>query len=165
MARRFLALLLLAAPAGPAPGQSSAIPVCRDPGTEPPAPGVGEGLVSVSSPGSVAETVARLTAAIRAGGGTVHAEIDPARGAGIPLRPARLILFGDARTDAPLMRAAPTAGLDLPLRILVWEDSAGRVRATATDPAWIARRHGLDPDGAPMRDTRASFTRILDAAR
>ncbi|ACA20154.1 protein of unknown function DUF302 [Methylobacterium sp. 4-46] len=137
--------------------------ICRDPGTAPPAPGMDEGLVSVSSPVSVGETVARLRAAIRALGGKVFAEID--HGGGSPRRPAWLILFAQARASAPLLRAAPSAGLDLPLRVLVWEDAAGRVRATSTDPAWLARRYGLDPDGPPMRGTREAIARVLAAAR
>jgi uncharacterized protein (DUF302 family) len=167
MARRLLVCLLLAAWSGPLRAESGP-PVCRDPtSTEPSAMDSPDGLVTATSGLPFAETVARLTGAIRAGGGTVFAEIDHAGGAaeaGLSLRPTRLIIFGNARAGTPLMQAAPTAGLDLPLKILIWEEG-GTVRATYSDPAWIAKRHGLAPDLPPVKGMSEALARIVAAAR
>lgn len=106
-----------------------------------------EGLVSIRSNRSVTEAVGRLQAALDAKGITLFARIDHAAGAaevGLPLRPTTLMIFGNAKAGTPMMQAEQTIGIDLPLKILVWED-AGRITwLTYNDPAWLARRHGIE---------------------
>ena len=92
------------------------------------------------------ETMDRLEAEIRAKGMTVFARIDHATGAaeaGLELRPTELIIFGNARGGTPLMQTSQTAGIDLPLKALVWQDAAGKTWLSYNEPSWIVQRHGL----------------------
>jgi uncharacterized protein (DUF302 family) len=109
-------------------------------------PGRVEGLTTVPSDFGPKETVDRLEGEIREKGLNVFARIDHAEGAaeaGLELRPTNLIIFGNARGGTPLMQAAQTAGIDLPLKILVWQDTAGKTWISYNDPRWIAQRHHL----------------------
>ena len=104
-----------------------------------------DGLVTVLSRRSQAETVERLIAAVTAHGAAVLACIDHAKAAAavdLTLLPTEVILFGNARAGTPLMQAVQTIGLDLPLRALVWTDAEGVTRLGYNDPAWLAERHG-----------------------
>jgi uncharacterized protein (DUF302 family) len=106
----------------------------------------GDGLITVASAYRVAETVDRLAAAAEAAGMQVFVRVNHAAGAaevGMSLRPTELILVGNPRGGTPLMQDRQTAGIDLPLRALAWEDADGRVWVTTNDAAWIADRHGL----------------------
>jgi uncharacterized protein (DUF302 family) len=88
----------------------------------------------------------RLEAEIRAHGMTVFARIDHAAGAaevGLTLAPTELIIFGNARGGTPLMQSVQTVGIDLPLRALVWEDTAGETWISYNEPSWIAQRHSV----------------------
>jgi uncharacterized protein (DUF302 family) len=88
----------------------------------------------------------RLQAEIRAQGMTVFARIDHAAGAAeveLTLAPTELIIFGNARGGTPLMQSAQTVGIDLPLKALVWEDTAGRTWISYNEPSWIAQRHNV----------------------
>jgi uncharacterized protein (DUF302 family) len=104
------------------------------------------GLTTIASAHSVPETIDRLVAAITPLGMNVFARIDHAEGAakvGMPLRPTQLLLFGNPKGGTPLMQDKQTAGIDLPLKALAWEDADGKVWLTYNEPAWIAQRHGL----------------------
>ena len=104
------------------------------------------GLVTLQSAYDFATTLDRLTAALEGKGATIFARIDHAAGAAsvaLALRPATLVVFGNPKGGTPLMQAAPTAGIDLPLKALIWQDERGAVHLTYNDPAWIAARHGL----------------------
>jgi uncharacterized protein (DUF302 family) len=112
-----------------------------------------QGLITVESAHSVAATLERLETALHAKGIQVFARVDHAAGAaavGLALRPTLVLIFGDPRAGTPLMRADQRAGLDLPLKVLVWEGEDGHARATYCDPRWIAARYGL-PDGIADR--------------
>src|SRR5215831_10927910 len=101
-----------------------------------------EGLTRVASSFGPKETMDRLAAAVAAKGMTVFARIDHAAGAaavGLPLRPTELLIFGNARGGTPLMQAAQTIGIDLPLKALVLEDAGGKSSLAYNDPAWLAR--------------------------
>lgn len=89
----------------------------------------------------------RFEAEVRARGMTVFAHIDHAAGAaavGLPLRPTELLIFGNAKTGTPLMQSTQMLGIDLPLKALVWQDASGTAWLSYNDPAFLARRHGLD---------------------
>jgi uncharacterized protein (DUF302 family) len=88
----------------------------------------------------------RLEAEIRSQGMIVFARIDHAAGAAeveLTLPPTELIIFGNARGGTPLMQSAQTAGIDLPLKALIWEDAAGRTWLSYNEPGWIAQRHNI----------------------
>jgi uncharacterized protein (DUF302 family) len=105
-------------------------------------------MVLLPAQGSVADAWTRLDAAVVERGLTVFARIDFAADAaavGMHLRPTRLLVFGNPRAGTPLLAAAPTAGIDLPLKVLIWEDAQGRVTVGYNSPAWIGARHGV-PD-------------------
>ena len=105
-----------------------------------------EGLTSIRSRFGPKETMDRLQAEIRAQGMTVFARIDHAAGAaevGLTLPPTKLIIFGNARGGTSLMQASQTAGIDLPLKALVWQDAAGKTWISYNEPSWIAQRHSV----------------------
>jgi uncharacterized protein (DUF302 family) len=88
----------------------------------------------------------RLQAEIRAQGMTVFARIDHAAGAadvGLTLPPTELVIFGNARGGTPLMQSVQTVGIDLPLKALVWEDTAGTTWLSYNEPGWIVQRHNV----------------------
>jgi uncharacterized protein (DUF302 family) len=107
-----------------------------------------DGLLSVSTHRSVKETADRLVALITSKGLAVFARIDHAANArqvGMELRPTELLIFGNPRAGTLLMQDRQVAGIDLPVKMLVWQDGDGAVRITYTDVAWLARRHHLGP--------------------
>ena len=104
------------------------------------------GVVRIASSHSVAETVARLEGLLKERGVIVFARIDfsgDAARAGLTMRPEQMLVFGNPKAGTPLMQAEPAAGLDLPIKALVFEDAAGRTWVAWNDPQYIVRRHGL----------------------
>jgi len=104
------------------------------------------GLTTIRSSFRPKETVDRLEAEIRAMNMTLFARIDHAAGAadvGLPLRPTELVISGNARGGTPLMQACQTAGIDLPLKVLIWQDATGETWLSCNEPSWIVHRHGL----------------------
>src|SRR5205809_7748207 len=105
-----------------------------------------EDLTSIQSQFNPKETMDRLEAEVRARRMTGFAQIDHSAGAaevGLTLRPTELIIFGNARGGTPLMQSVQTVGIDLPLKVLVWQDAANKTWLSYNEPAWIARRHGV----------------------
>lgn len=104
------------------------------------------GLITVASRFSVGETLDRLTAALTSAGLLVFARINHASGAaevGLELRPTELLIFGHPKGGTPLMQDKQTAGIDLPVKALAWEDEEGAVWLTYNEGAWLAARHAL----------------------
>jgi uncharacterized protein (DUF302 family) len=124
-----------------------------------------KGLASIGSTFGPKETMDRLETEIRAQGMTVFARIDHAAGAaevGLTLAPTELIIFGNARGGTPLMQSVQTAGIDLPLKALVWEDAAGKTWLSYNEPGWIARRHDVanaEPVVSKMTATLSAMSR------
>jgi uncharacterized protein (DUF302 family) len=117
------------------------------------------GLVTIASKYSVKEAIDRLESALRAKGVALFARIDHAAGAAsvdMPLRPTEVLIFGNPKAGTPLMQANQTIGLDLPLKILAWQDAAGKVWLTYNDPRWLARRHGLGDSAKPAVEALAT---------
>jgi uncharacterized protein (DUF302 family) len=105
-----------------------------------------DGLVTIESGFGPKETMDRLEAELRAQGMNIFARIDHAAGAretGLELRSTEVIIFGNARGGTPLMQLDQTVGIDLPLKALVWQDSANKTWISYNEPSWIAQRHGL----------------------
>jgi uncharacterized protein (DUF302 family) len=104
------------------------------------------GIVSVSSPHSVDETVSRLRALIEKKGLMLFAHIDHRGGAeavGLEMRPAQVLIFGHAKAGTPLMVASPLLALDLPLRVLVWQDAEGGVWVSYRTPEALLEHHAI----------------------
>ena len=127
------------------------------------------GLVTLPSAHSATETVERLKGLLAQKGIEVFAHIDHAAGAtsvGLPLRPAQVLIFGNPRAGTPLMQARQTVGLDLPLRVLVWEDGEGKVWLTYRRVEDLARRHhvtGQDETAKALDDGLAGLARAVTA--
>jgi uncharacterized protein (DUF302 family) len=132
----------------------------------PPLVGAAEGLTRVASPVSAAETMERFVALVEQRGLTVFARIDHAAGAaeaGETLRPTELLIFGSPRAGTPFMECAQTVGIDLPMKVLVWEDAESDVWVGYTDPASIAERHNV-PDCAAVQPLSEALRGLAEAA-
>ncbi|MCG2670630.1 DUF302 domain-containing protein [Bradyrhizobium sp. WYCCWR 12774] len=122
-----------------------------------------DGLISIKSNFGPEDTMKRLEAEVKARGLTVFAHIDHAAGAAavdLTLRPTDLLIFGNAKGGTPLMQQAQTAGIDLPLKALVWQDEQGATWLSYNDPAFLAQRHGA---GEPATPVVAALTGALHA--
>jgi uncharacterized protein (DUF302 family) len=107
------------------------------------------GLVEIRSNHSLEQTVERLKDILRAGGVTLFAVIDhsgEAARVGLRMRPTKLIIFGDPKAGTPIMLAAPSSAIDLPLKILIWEDADGKVWLSYNSPRYLQDRHNLPPE-------------------
>ena len=107
-----------------------------------------EGIVRIPSHHSVDETVDKLKTILQSKGVTLFALIDhsgEAEKVGLKMPPTKLLIFGNPKGGTPLMLAAPSAAIDLPLKILVAEDSQGKVWISYNSPEYLKERHGL-PD-------------------
>jgi uncharacterized protein (DUF302 family) len=104
---------------------------------------------------------------VKSKGLTVFAHIDHAAGAaqvGLPLRPTDLLIFGNAKGGTPLMQASQKVGIDLPLKILVWQDQAGITWLSYNDSNWLAKRHGLGDDSEATVNMLGNVVSTLAAA-
>ncbi len=110
-------------------------------------------LVTKESPASVSDTVARLSDLVAQRGMTLFGVIDhsgEAHAVGLDLRDTKVVIFGNPKGGTPVMQAAPLAALDLPLKVLVWDDG-GQTKLTFTAPAALAARYGVPDDvAAPL---------------
>ncbi len=107
------------------------------------------GLVQVPSRYSVDETMKRLQTAFASKGLQVFAVVDhsgEAEKVGLKMRPTKVLIFGSPKAGTPLMVAAPSLAIDLPLKALVAEDAAGKVSVTYNDPEYLKERHGVPAD-------------------
>jgi uncharacterized protein (DUF302 family) len=109
-------------------------------------PDNGKGLIDIPSNHSVDETVTKLEGILQAKGITLFALVDhsgEAAKVGMKMRPTKLLIFGNPRAGTPVMLAAPSSAIDLPLKILVWEDDQGKVWITYNSPSYLQERHNL----------------------
>lgn len=123
------------------------------------------GLVAVKSPHSQSDTVNRLEAEVRQRNLNVTARIDHAAAAqriGQTLRPNEVVIFGNPQAGTPLMQCAPTVGIDLPIKALVWTDGNGQVWLGYNDPAWLVHRHGV-PECPAAENVRKALAAIAEA--
>lgn len=117
-----------------------------------------DGLVEIRSSHSAERTASRLAAEIEKRGFTLFARVNHALGAqkvGKTLPPTEVFIFGNPAGGTPLMECAQSMGIDLPLKILVWQNAAGAVLVGYNDPAWLAGRHGTRCDPAVANVTKA----------
>jgi uncharacterized protein (DUF302 family) len=104
------------------------------------------GIVHKASKHSVDESLHQLEAVLAAKGVAVFALIDhsgEAEKIGMHMRPTKLLIFGNPKGGTPLMLAAPSIAIDLPLKILIWEDNQGKVWISYNSPSYLGERHGL----------------------
>jgi len=104
------------------------------------------GLIQLPSHYSVVATIDRLEAMLKQHGVLVFARIDfsgDASRAGLSMRPEQMLIFGNPKAGTPLMIAAPAAGLDLPIKVVAWEDADSRVWVAYNDPQYVVRRFGI----------------------
>ncbi len=109
----------------------------------------GNGIISVPSNHSVDQTVEKLKAILQAKAVTLFALVDhsgEAEKVGLRMRPTKLLIFGSPKAGTPLMLAAPSIAIDLPLKILVWEDNEGKVWLSYNSPEYLKERHGFPPE-------------------
>src|ERR1700756_2541752 len=98
---------------------------------------------------SVDETVEKLKGILQSKEVTLFALVDhsgEAAKVGMKMRPTKLLIFGNPKGGTPVMLAAPTIALDLPLKILIWEDAQGKVLVTYNSPAYLQNRHHVPPE-------------------
>ena len=112
-------------------------------------PNTNNGIVSKQSKHTVDETLENLTRTLETKGVTVFAIVDhsgEAEKVGLKMRPTKLVIFGNPKAGTPLMLAAPSIAIDLPLKILVSEDEGGKVWVSYNSPDYLKRRHGVPAD-------------------
>jgi len=115
-------------------------------------PDNGKGLIDIPSNHSVDETATKLEGILQAKGITLFALVDhsgEAAKAGMKMRPTKLLIFGNPKAGTPVMLAAPSSAIDLPLKILVWEDDQGKVWITYNSPSYLQERHNLRSELLP----------------
>ncbi len=125
------------------------------------------GLVTIASAFSVGETIDRLAHEVTTHGLVVFARIDHAAGAasvGMALRPTELLVFGNPKGGTPLMQDRQTAGIDLPVKALAWEDADGKTWLSYNDADWIAARHALGAASADAVKALAAGMNLFTGA-
>jgi uncharacterized protein (DUF302 family) len=124
-----------------------------------------DGLVVIDSPYGVSETTDRLEEVVREAGFTIAVRWNHGKGAGkagLELRPEQLLIFGKPRAGTLLMQSNPTAGIDLPMKYLVWEDARGKVHVAWNDPAWIAARHGITDRAGLVEKMQGALRKLAE---
>jgi uncharacterized protein (DUF302 family) len=125
---------------------------------------VDKGIRTLASHRGVEETLDRLASAAKNHGMTVFARINfskDAAAAGLELRPMQLLILGNPSSGTPLMVAAPSVGLDLPLKVLAWQDEANRCWVSFNTPEYLQQRHGF---AVAMMANIAGLARLIEAA-
>jgi uncharacterized protein (DUF302 family) len=127
-----------------------------------------DGLVKIESNHTIRETIDRVEAGLAAKGITIFARIDHAAAAAMvdmPLRPTELLIFGDPRAGTPPMQLEQSIGIDLPLKMLVWQDQDGKVWLAYNDMRSLLQRHTLDANVLRVADAMAQgLAKLAEAA-
>ena len=108
-----------------------------------------KGFVSIPSRHSVDETMKRFQSLLESKGVTLFAIVDhsgEAEKAGMKMPPTKLLIFGNPQAGTPLMLSAPSSAIDLPLKLLVWEDGEGKAWLSYNSPEYLQQRHGFAPE-------------------
>jgi uncharacterized protein (DUF302 family) len=122
------------------------------------------GVVRLPSRHPVATTIDRLEASLKQRGILVFARIDfsgDAARAGLRMPPEQMLIFGNPKAGTPLMLQVPAVGLDLPLKVLVWEDAGAKVWVAYNDPGYIVQRYGLE---TALTANLAAVVPLIEAA-
>ncbi len=126
-----------------------------------------DGMIEIKSANSVKDTISKFEVTAKERGLIIFSRIDHAAGAqkiGKTLRPTELLIFGNPQGGTPLMECAQSAGIDLPLKALAWEDSAGQVWLGYNDPQYLANRHGAKDCGQVVQGLRKALDGLAGIA-
>ncbi|MDT8404095.1 DUF302 domain-containing protein [Sulfuriflexus sp.] len=126
-----------------------------------------QGLVSKKSQHSVKVTLDRLENVLKKKGITIVTRWSHDEGAkkvGIPLRPTELLIFGNPKLGSHMFTSKQTAGIDLPLKALAWEDAKGQVWLTYNDPQYVADRHGIEDRAEVVKKMTGALDKMSDVA-
>lgn len=126
-----------------------------------------EGLETVESPYDVETTIDRLTAALESKGMTIFYRVNHGSNAeknGLALNPAEVLIFGNPQLGTPLMTCAPTVAIDLPQKMLAWQDAAGQTHLGWNDPFWLQSRHGIDGCDEVLQKISVALANFAKAA-
>ena len=126
-----------------------------------------DGVIAVKSPHSAKDTLDRFAGAAKAKGLNIFLRVDHAAGAkkiGKSLRPTELLVFGNPQGGTPLMACAQSAGIDLPLKALAWQDASGQVWLGYNDPQFLADRHGARDCGPVVQNLRKALAGLAREA-
>ncbi len=131
------------------------------------APALADDMVRKTSPQDVPTTVGRLEDAFQGTNIKVIARVDHAAAAaeaGLELRPTVLLIFGNPEHGTPLMQQQQSIGLDLPMRVLVYEDADGKTQVVYHEPAALAEAHGIDSDNEMIQKMTMGLDKLTDKA-
>ncbi len=126
-----------------------------------------DGLVKKASPYSVGETMDRLESDLESKGMPFTLRLNHAkgaRGAGVDMRDTEILIFGNPKLGSHLMTASQTAGIDLPMKALVWEDADGQAWLGYNDPMYIADRHGIEDRAEVLKKMSGALDELTNAA-
>ena len=126
-----------------------------------------EGLVTKSSTHSVLETVDKLEQIVKSKGFKVVARVNHAGAAkanGLTLRPTEVLIFGNPKVGSKLMSSQQAIGLDLPVKVVVWEEENGEVKLAYNDPTWMAQRYGITDRSKVINKMTGALAKFTDAA-
>ena len=126
-----------------------------------------DGLIVKKSNYSVSETITRLENALTKKGITVAlrwSHDSKAKAVGIPLRPTELLIFGNPKLGSNMFTSKQTAGIDLPMKALAWEDEKGDVWLGYNDPNYIAARHGIADRDEVVKKMSGALNKMSDIA-
>ena len=126
-----------------------------------------EGVTSVESPFDVATTIDKLSAALESKGMTVFSRVDHAGNAekaGLSLRPTEVLIFGNPKIGTPLMNCAQSVALDLPQKMLAWQDESGKTYLGWNDPMYLQTRHGIDGCDEVLKKVSGALANFAKAA-
>ncbi|HHJ14559.1 MAG TPA: DUF302 domain-containing protein [Gammaproteobacteria bacterium] len=127
----------------------------------------GSGLVRMKSHYNFEQTIGRFQDAVRAAGMTVFARIDHHKGAasaGLEMKPVSVLIFGNPKVGTQLMQSAPSAGIDLPMKVVVIEQAPGEIELIYNDPAWLAQRHGIEDRKKLVKKMQQTLSSFAEAA-
>ncbi len=125
------------------------------------------GMIVKESNRSVTETISLLEKTLKSKGITIFARVDHAAGASkvdLSLRPTELLIFGNPKLGTPLMQSNQTAGVDLPLKALAYEDAEGKVYLVYNDPQYLSERHGLGEKAKVLEKISGALSKFTDIA-
>ena len=126
-----------------------------------------DGLVTISSKHSVTDTADKLVSVIDKKGLKLFARINHATNAeknGLALRPTELVIFGNPKIGTPLMQCAQTMAIDLPQKILVWQDELGKTHITYNSPDYLRNRHNIDGCEKVLKKVAGALSKLTHAA-
>jgi len=126
-----------------------------------------EGLIAVKSPHSVADTLDKLSGVLESKGMNIFGRVNHAKGAmkaDLELRPTEVLIFGNPKVGTPLMNCAQSVAIDLPQKMLAWEDADGQVYLGYNDPMYLKARHGIEGCDAVLEKVAGALGNFAKAA-